>query len=85
MEGITYSLKSVGELMGGVGAAPKKIIASGGGASSAVWTADPGDVCMACWFIRSPARARAAHYGAAMLAGIWRWRLPRLGGCPAPF
>ncbi len=69
MEGITYSLKSVGELMGGVGAAPKKIIASGGGASSAVWRQILADVFGVPVYTLSGAGEGGA-YGAAMLAGI---------------
>ncbi len=71
MEGVTYSFKSVSELIFamGEGIRPAKVIASGGGAASALWRQILADVFDLPVYTLSGSSEGGA-YGAALVAGV---------------
>jgi len=71
MEGVTYSFKSVSELIFsmGEGITPSKVIASGGGAGSPLWRQILADVFSLPVYTLSGSSEGGA-YGAALVAGV---------------
>ena len=68
MEGVTYSLKQVVELMSAE-IAPQKVYLSGGGASSEVWKQMAADIFELPVYTMSAAKEGGA-YGAVLVAGV---------------
>lgn len=68
MEGVTFSLKQVVELMG-VACKPEKVYLSGGGASSELWKQMAADIFEIPVYTMSAAKEGGA-YGAVLVAGV---------------
>ncbi len=68
MEGVTYSLKQVVELMS-AGERPEKVYLSGGGASSELWKQMAADIFELPVYTMSAAKEGGA-YGAVLVAGV---------------
>ena len=68
MEGVTYSLKQVVELMS-AGGKPEKVYLSGGGASSELWKQMAADIFEIPVYTMSAAKEGGA-YGAVLVAGV---------------
>ncbi len=68
MEGVTYSLRQVGDLMRTL-AAPEKIYVSGGGSTSKLWRQIVADVFRLPVYTMSAASEGGA-YGAVLVAGV---------------
>ena len=77
MEGVTFAMRDIAELMRGMGSDARKIHFSGGGSSSPLWRQLQADI-LGGDVIMTDGAAEGGAYGAALLAGVGVGRWPSL-------